>query len=494
MDAVARIGPAHAYTVCAGRSKTRSGAKTVAMKTIHLNAFNQCSAALQSFGQFRNPRDRTSQGYTSAAFWVELARMLEGAGFDSLFFADVHGAYDVYRGSAEAGIRHAVQFPGDDPTVLFPAMAQATRHLGFISTYSTSYYPPFHTAKLFSSLDHFTEGRVGWNIVTSYLASACRNGMGEMLPHDQRYERAEEYMEVVYKLWEASWEEDAVVRDSGRDMHTDPARVHAINHKGKYFDVAGPHMCEPSPQRTPLLLQAGQSSRGIAFGARHGEALFVTYPTIEAARVRVGRIRNAIRDEGRDPDHVKLLAGIAAVVAETEEEARLKERRLRSYASPEGAFALFGGWTGVDLAKFREGEPLDRFPSEGIKAAARWFSAAHPGQVMTLADAREEMKLASLIPLIVGDPAHVADEIERWVDETGIDGLNLVPIYQPGSFEEFIDLVIPELRRRGRVRNGYDGATLREHLFGAGNPRLLPDHPAHRIVGGHSRKIEAAAD
>ena len=222
-------------------------------KIIHLNAFNQCAAALQSFGQFRNPRDRTSQEYTSTRFWVDLARTLEAGCFDSIFFADVHGAYDVYKGSAEAGIRHAVQFPGNDPTMLFPAMAQATRHLGFISTYSTTYYPPFHTAKLFSSLDHFTGGRVGWNIVTSYLDSACRNGLGEMLPHDQRYERAEEYMEVAYKLWEASWEEDAVVRDSARDMHTDPARVHPIHHKGKYFEVEGPHMCEPSPQRTPLL-------------------------------------------------------------------------------------------------------------------------------------------------------------------------------------------------------------------------------------------------
>lgn len=453
------------------------------MKTIHLVGFNQCSAALQSFGQFRNPRDRTSQGYTSTRFWVELARLLEAGGFDALFFADVHGAYDVYRGSSEAGIRHAVQFPGNDPTVLFPALAQATRHLGFISTYSTTYYPPFHTAKLFSSLDHFTEGRVGWNIVTSYLASACRNGMGEMLPHDQRYERAEEYMEVVYKLWEASWEEDAVVRDSARDMHTDPARVHAINYRGRYFEVAGPHMCEPSPQRTPLLLQAGQSSRGITFGARHGEALFVTYPTIEATRVRVARIRERVRAAGRDPDHVKLLAGLAVVVAETDEEARLRERRLRSYASADGAFALFSGWTGIDLAQFREDEPLDRFPSEGIKSAARWFAAAYPGRTLTLADAREEMKLASLIPLVVGEPARVAGEIERWVDETGIDGINLVPIYQPGSFEEFIDLVVPELRRRGRLRTSYEGATLREQLFGPGHRRLLPDHPAYRIAG-----------
>lgn len=451
-------------------------------RLIHLNAFNQCSAALQSFGQYRNPRDRTSAGYTRTEHWLELARTLERACFDSLFFADVHGVYDVYKGSAEPGIRHAVQFPGNDPTLLFPALAQVTRHLGFIATYSTTYYPPFHTAKLFSSLDHFTGGRVGWNIVTSYLTSASRNGMGPMLPHDERYERAEEYMEVVYKLWEASWEEDAVVRDGARDMHTDPAKVHPINHRGKYYEVAGPHMCEPSPQRTPFLLQAGQSERGIRFGARHGEALFVAYPTVEVARPRVARMRAAAAAEGRDPGHIKIMAGLAVIVAETAEEARRREQRLRSYASPEGGFALFGGWTGIDLSRYRDDDVLDSFASEGIKAAARWFSAAQMGRPVTIAEAREEMKLASLIHLIVGDPVQVADEIERWADEADIDGVNLVPIEQPGSFTDFADLVVPELQRRGRVRSGFDGATLRENFFGAGNRRLLPDHPAHRIA------------
>jgi alkanesulfonate monooxygenase SsuD/methylene tetrahydromethanopterin reductase-like flavin-dependent oxidoreductase (luciferase family) len=157
---------------------------------------------------------------------------------------------------------------------------------------------------------------------------------------------------------------------------------------------------------------------------------------------------------------------------------------LRSYASPEGAFALFGGWTGIDLAQFHDDDVLDRFTSEGIKSAARWFSSVYPNRPpLTLAEAREEMKLASLIPLIVGESASIADEIERWVDETGIDGINLVPIYQPGSFTEFIELVVPELQRRGRMRTGYDGVTLRENLFGAGRCRLLPDHPAYRIAG-----------
>ncbi|HLW71453.1 MAG TPA: NtaA/DmoA family FMN-dependent monooxygenase [Candidatus Binataceae bacterium] len=453
------------------------------MKLLHLTAFNQCAAALQSFGQYRNPRDHTSTGYTHTEHWVELAQRLERGGFDSIFFADVHGAYDVYRGTAEAGIRHAVQFPGNDPTLLFPAMAQATRHLGFISTYSTTYYPPFHTAKLFSSLDHFTGGRVGWNVVTSYLSSAARNGLGPMIAHDERYDRAEEYMEVVYKLWEASWEEDAVVRDGARDMHTDPAKVHPINHRGEYYEVAGPHMCEPSPQRTPLILQAGQSGRGIRFGARHAEVIFVTYPTFEAARSRVARIREAAAAEGRDPRHVKVMAGVAVIVAESAAEARRKEDRLRSYASPDGGFALFGGWTGIDLAQYRDDELLEGLDSEGIKAAARWFSADKLGRRVTLADAREKMKLASLIRLIVGDPSAVADELEQWADNADVDGINLVPIEQPGSFTDFADLVIPELRRRGRLRTGINGTTLRESLFGAGHRRLLADHPAYRIAG-----------
>jgi FMN-dependent oxidoreductase (nitrilotriacetate monooxygenase family) len=461
---------------------------------IHLNAFTQCSVCPQSKGQWKHPLDRSSTGYRDLDYYAEIARTLERGRFDAFFFADIHGTYDAFRGTRDAAVRHAVQFPCNDPTVLIPALAMVTRHLGFATTYSTTYHPPYQAAKLFSTLDHLTRGRVGWNVVTSYLPDAEKNGLGKMLPHDERYDRADEYMEVVYKLWEGSWEENAIVRDSARDMHTDPARVHMINHRGKYFQVEGPHMCEPSPQRTPFLLQAGQSSRGVAFGARHGEALFLVYPTIEVTRSRVARIRAAIREHGRDPAHVKLVLALSAIVAETDAEARLKEQRLRSYASPEGAFALFGGWTGVDLSQFRDDDVLDRFPSEGIKSAARWFSAVHPDRSpLTLAEAREEMKLASLMPILVGEPARVADELERWVDETGIDGINLVPIYQPGSFTDFIELVVPELQRRGRMRTGYEGATLRENLFGEGVSRLLPDHPAYRIAGVNPPRRARAA-
>lgn len=443
---------------------------------IHLNAFTQCSVGLQSFGQWRNPRDRTPLGYKDLRFWVEIAQTLERGCFDSLFFADVHGVYDVYQGKPDAGIRYAVQFPGNDPTVLIPALAQATQNLGFIVTYSTTYYPPFHTAKLFSSLDHFTNGRVGWNIVTSYLPSAYKNGMGQTLPHNERYDRADEYMEVLYKLWEQSWEEDAIVRDAERNMYIDPAKVHAINHRGKYFDVQGPHMCEPSPQRTPLLLQAGQSKRGTQFGTKHREALFVSYPNVKTAKVHTARIREVIAAQGRNPRHVKLLTEVAVVVAETEKEARAKQQRLRSYASPEGAFALYGGWTGVDLAQLKDNDVLENFPSEGIQNVARWFAKLDPTRVWTLAEVGEAMKLVGTAVLIVGDPCQVADELERWADEGGVDGFNLVPIDQPGSHTDFADLVVPELQRRGRVRATYEGRTLREHFFGKGQRRLVDGH------------------
>jgi long-chain alkane monooxygenase len=449
---------------------------------MHFNAFTQCAVGLQSFGQWRNPRDRTPTGYKDVRFWIEIAQILERGCFDALFFADVHGVYDVYQQKPDAGIRYAVQFPGNDPTLLLPALAQATQYLGFIVTYSTTYYPPYHTAKLFSSLDHFTNGRIGWNIVTSYLPSAYRNGMGQPLPHDERYDRADEYMEVLYKLWEQSWDEDAVVRDVEHNMFADPARVHAINHQGKYFSVQGPHMCEPSPQRTPLLLQAGQSKRGTQFGATHAEALFVSYPNTETAKIHTTRIRGSIAAQGRDPRHVKLLSEVAVIVAETEREARAKEQQLRSYATAEGAFTLYGGWTGVDLAQLKDDEELKNSRSEGIQNVARWFTKQDPTKRWTLAEVGEAMKLAGTAVILVGTPMHVADELERWADEGEVDGFNLVPIEQPGSQRDFVDLVVPELQRRGRMRTAYEGTTLREHVLGKGHARLVADH-----VGSRSR-------
>ncbi len=452
-------------------------------KEMRINGFTQCCINHHSEGQWKHPLDGSSRGYRDVGYWVDLARLLERGCFDSLFLADVHGTYSVYRGSRDTAVRHGVQFPSNDPTVIIPAMAHATRYLGFACTFSTTYFAPYQTAKLFSTLDHLTSGRIAWNVVTSYLADANANfGITEELTHDERYDRADEYMEVVYKLWEHSWEEDAVQRDAIRDVFTDPRKVHQIDHVGRWFSVPGPHMCEPSPQRTPMLFQAGQSGRGTAFAARHAEAIFCVYPNLGACAKGASKLRAAVAAAGREPGEVKICQGVTVVVAPTDAEARLKLETCRRYASPEGALALFSGWAGVDVSAIQSDRQLDQFASNAIQGLLTFFKDVDPERRWTMADIGEFMSVGSIMPKIVGSPQTVADELERWMDEGEVDGFNLVPVTQPGGFRDFVDLVVPELQRRGRMRPRYETTTLREHYFGPGHARLPGGHVAHRSL------------
>ena len=446
---------------------------------IHLNAFSQCSPCPQAKGQWKHPEDQSSTGYRQLDYWVELARTLENGLFDALFFADIHGTYDVYGGSRDAAVRHAVQIPCHDPTVLIPALALETQHLGFATTYSTTYHPPYQAAKLFSTLDHLSGGRVGWNVVTSYLRDAEANGLGQVLPHDERYDRADEYMEVVYKLWEQSWDEGAVVRDAAGDVHTDPARVREIRHAGRYFRVLGPHLCEPSPQRTPVIYQAGSSPRGLRFAARHGEALFVIFPNPGACRRYVEAVRAAAREEGRDPGGLLILLGIRVTVGRNEDEARRKRAQAGRYHSPEGQLALFGGWSGIDLAGLDPNQKLDELEWQSIQSIADYFRQAEPQRVWTVGMLRDRIARGGQGQGITGSPIQVADELERWIEEGGVDGFNLLASPAPGGYGDFVEFVVPELQRRNLFRTGYEGATLREHYFGPGRSRLPPDHPGH---------------
>lgn len=455
------------------------------MKQIHLNAFTQACVGHHSEGQWKNPLSRVRTGYRESSYWIELARTLERGRFDSLFLADVHGTYSVYRGSNRVAIAQGVQFPGLDPTLLIPAMAVATEHLGFACTFSTTYFPPYHTAKLFSTLDHLSNGRVAWNIVTSYLADALANfGLRDDLTHDQRYDRAEEYMDVVYKLWEHSWEEDARVCDPARDMFTDPDKVHAIDHEGAWFNVKGPHMCEPSAQRTPVLFQAGASGRGQAFAGKHAEAVFMVSPTLQAAAEDVRKLRASAVQADRQAHDIKVNQGVAVVVALTDEEARLKERTLRSYASREGVLALFCGWTGIDLSALPPGKRLGDTESKAIQGLQGYFAKVDPAREWTLESMGEFMAIGSIMPKIVGSPATVADQLELWMEGADLDGFNIHAVTQPSGFTDFVDLVVPELQARGRMRTAYEGSTLREHLFGPGRCRLNERHPVHRALPG----------
>ena len=452
-------------------------------KQIHLNAFTQCSICHHSKGQWKNPIDRSSYGYKDLNYWVDLARTLERGCFDALFIADVHGTYNTYKGGREMAVRHAVQFPSNDPTLVISAMAYATRHIGFACTYSTSYFAPYQAAKVFSTLDHLTNGRIAWNVVTSYLPDANLNfGIGEQMEHDERYERAEEYMEVVYKLWEHSWEEDAAARDMVNDVHNDPDKVHEINHEGRWFNVPGPHMCEPSIQRTPVLFQAGQSGRGARFAARHAEGIFGIWPNTDSARDGIKTVRDAARAELREPDQVRAFPGMTVIVGTTDEEAQLKLETAKRYISPDGALALFSGWVGVDMAEFEPGQRLDEIKTDAIQGLMNYFTVVDPERDWTIKEIGEFLSIGSVMPKVIGSPQTVADEIERWVEETGCDGINLVPVNQSSGFIDFVDLVVPELQRRGRVRTHYEASTLREHYFGVGQQRLPPNHVAYKAL------------
>ena len=446
---------------------------------IRLNAFTMNTPGHQSPGLWRHPEDQGYR-YTDLEHWTDLARLLERGCFDAVFLADVLGVYDVHAGSKDAAVSQGVQVPVGDPLLLVPAMAAVTEHLGFGVTASLTYEQPYALARRFTTLDHLTKGRVAWNVVTSYLDSAARNlGLDTQLPHDQRYDLAEEYLEVCYRLWEGSWEDDAVVRDPARGLYTDPAKVHDIGFHGRWFDVPGPFLCEPSPQRTPVVFQAGASSRGRVFAARHAEAVFVAAPTSTVLRRSVDALRAEVAAQGRDPRSVQVYALLTPVVGATDDEARARLADYRRHASRDGALALFSGWTGVDLSRLDPDQPLEYVENDSTRSALASFTVADPDRRWTVADVLEFVAVGGRGPVVAGSPTTVADELERWAAEADVDGFNIAAAVTPGTFVDFVDQVVPELQRRGRVQTGYAGATLRESLTGSG-PRLGPDHVAAR--------------
>jgi alkanesulfonate monooxygenase len=354
------------------------------MKEIRLNAFEMNCVGHQSPGLWAHPRDR-SANYTDLAYWTGLAKTLERGRFDGIFLADVLGIYDVYGGSPDAALRHAVQVPVNDPVLLIPAMAAASEHLGFGVTCTLSYEPPYPLARRMSTLDHLTKGRIGWNIVTGYLDSAAAGmGLGVQASHDQRYEIAEEYMAVVYKLWEGSWEDGAVLRDRGSRRFADPAKIHRVKHEGQFYRVDAIHLSEPSPQRTPVLYQAGASPRGRAFAAAHAECVFINGPSPQVVAAQVADLRRRAAENGRDPADLKIFTLATVITGRTEAEARAKHAEYRRYADPEAALTLFSGWTGVDFSQLRPEDELRYIETEAMRSALESFTSADPDRVWTV--------------------------------------------------------------------------------------------------------------
>ncbi|GAA1611117.1 LLM class flavin-dependent oxidoreductase [Actinoplanes couchii] len=444
--------------------------------TIRLNGLRQSTVGHTAIGLWRHP-DSQAHRYRDLSYWVETAKILERGYFDALFVADALGPLDVYQGSVDAALRDGIQTPTDDPLLPISAMAAATEHLGFAVTVSSTYELPYAFARKMTTLDHLTGGRIGWNIVTSALDSAARNlGLDRQLPHDQRYAKAEEFMEVVYKLWEGSWADDAVVRSG--DIFVDPTRVRPIAHDGEYYQVPGIALSEPGILRTPVLYQAGTSRVGQAFAGRHAEGVFLSAYLPSMARTLVTGFRAEAAAAGRDPNALKIFAIATVIVAETDAEARAKLADYQRYASVEGALARWSALMHLDLSSLDLDKPLEYVETDGIRGMVELFTTLDPNRTWTPRAIAEFVGVGGGGPVIVGSPATVADELERWAEESGVDGFNIADPVPPVTFRDFVDLAVPELRRRGLTRTSYDGPTLRENFYGPGVTRVLDDHPA----------------
>ncbi|HGH3646667.1 TPA: LLM class flavin-dependent oxidoreductase, partial [Acinetobacter baumannii] len=439
------------------------------------NAFEMNCIAHQSPGLWRHPQDRSVE-YKDLEYWTDLAQILERGFFDGIFIADVLGIYDVYHQSAEYALTGAVQVPVNDPLQIVPAMAAVTKHLGFGVTTSISFEHPYPFARRISTLDHLTKGRVGWNIVTSYLESGSKNlGLKTQVNHDNRYDIADEYLEVLYKLWEGSWEEGSVLRDRESGIFADHKKVHPIQHEGKYFTVPGIHICEPSPQRTPVLYQAGASSRGQKFASQNAECVFIAAPSKIATKKVVQGIRQKLAQEGRDPYSVKIYALLSIVTDETDAKAQAKFKEYQSYGSYDGALTLLSGWSGVDFSQYQPTDKVEYIQTNAIQSLLDSYVNADPERVWTIEEIANWNSLGGNGPVLVGSAETVSDALEQWVEDTDVDGFNLAYILAHQTFADVVEFIVPELQKRGVYQTSYAQGTLREKLFGAG-PYLPENH------------------
>lgn len=444
-------------------------------KRLILNAMSMNTLSHGFHGLWRHPESRQTD-FNSLAFWQDVARTAERGRLDGLFLADVVGFGDNFRGGSTYFVRGGIQVPVNDPLVLVSALAGATEHLGLMFTSSILQAHPFQFARQISTLDHLSAGRVGWNIVTTAMASAARNFGSELTPHDARYVWAQEYVDVTYKLWEASWDDDAVSADRGTGVYADPAAVHAVDHLGERYRVQGPHLVQPSPQRTPVLFQAGSSEAGRAFAARNAEVQFILAPTPQVATDIVADVRRRAEALGRRASDIRFIQQLSFIVGSTEAEARRRAEDLDAYLDIDGLLAHMSRDAGIDFGNLEPDTPLTEVRSEAIRSTVQGIidAAAHEDRTPTVADLARYLTGGST--RLIGTPEQIADQLESW-QAAGVDGVNVLLPVLPTSLGAFVDHVIPELQRRGLAQREYRTGTLREKLFEDG-PRLPDRHPA----------------
>ncbi len=434
-------------------------------KQAHLLGFIQHGVNSHATGMWRHPKDKVGWNYARPEYWQHMARTMERGLFDAMFIADELAPYNTFADSSDETVRWAVQCPTHEPSTIVPIIATATTHLGIGVTLSTAFEHPYSMCRRLSSLDHLSNGRVAWNIVSSYSKSEWEAYGADTTERPGRYERLEEYMELCYKLWD-SWEPDAVIADKESGVYADPAKVHEVVHEGQYFRCRARHFVAPSPQGRPVMWQAGSSDRGRDFAAKHAEAIFAVHPNVARMRQYTDDLNNRLQGRfDRAAGAVKLIFGIQPIVGQSRTEAEEKRDFIRTLVPKDGAVALISGHFGLDFSKYKSSEVIQNIEVFGIQGMYESIVHSRGGGAVTVAEAAEIYGLQFSMPQIVGTAADIADQLEVFLDEGGADGFMLLATYTPGCFEEFVDLVVPELQRRGRFRTEYAGATLRENLL-----------------------------
>jgi FMN-dependent oxidoreductase (nitrilotriacetate monooxygenase family) len=447
------------------------------MTALHFNAFVMNTGSHIQHGQWRHP-DARQANFNDVEVWIDLVKTLERGKFDAVFFADVVGLYGPADSPYVLNAREGLQIPSNDPSVLLSALAVNTEHLGLAFTSGVLQEHPFNFARKVSSLDHISKGRIAWNIVTGTMENAARNfGHDKLTEHDERYEWAAEYVDVTYKLWEGSWDDGALVRNRETGVFADASKIHKIHHVGKRYSVEGPHLPSPSPQRTPLLYQAGASGAGKAFAAANAEAVFIAAPTPEVAAEGIAETRALAFAAGRNAEDIKFFQGLTFVIGSTEEEARAKEKELDDFASLDGYLTHMNFGTKPDGTPYPPETPLASIKTNASQGILEWLRRSVTDHEPTVADLGNILSHRSRV---VGTPEQIADQLELW-QKAGVDGINITNWRIPSSYEEFIDHVIPVLQARGLAQTQYSEGTLRQKLFG--QDHLNERHPAARYRG-----------
>jgi alkanesulfonate monooxygenase len=426
-------------------------------KQIHLCAFPHTGPL-----SWRQP-DARGEGEVDFSVYKHMTQTVERGKFDAIFLAD-NVALNLWHAPEAAApkIGNAAVF---EPFTLLAALSQVTEHIGLMATASTTYNHPFHVARKFASLDHLSGGRAGWNVVTSMTGPEAANfGLTDQISNAERYERANEFVDVVNALWD-TWDDDAFIRDKASGQFYDPAKARALNHHGRHFDVAGPLNIPRPPQGRPVICQAGRSDTGLDLAARTADLIFVNHHTLEGGQAIYKAMKTRAAGFGRGPDELLIMSGLFVVVGGTEEEAHRKLKDARDAVDMPTAKAFLNlFFEDVDIVGMADDEPPPR--TEAIVASAQhWgIKLEEDGRRLTIRELCTSYGNHWRQPQVIGAPEQIADKMQAWLTQDAADGFNLFPLSLPHGYDDFVDSVVPILQQRGLYRQDYEGATLRENL------------------------------